>query len=306
MGDGILNGSISIDLEPEQVIDEVGSDRVNDWANTDDLQVLVENIRKRGQKQPIMVRPKNPDWRPDSSIPLKISPDEVFVIQSGRRRMEACRKLGIKVRAFCAPQQDEMSLRLQDLYERLNDNMVRNNLCPWEFLLSVGTVTSDLQQTKPTPRQAEIADLLQVNRSYISTGLQIFENREALVAQFPSITTGSHRDIRNAIFMLDKNAPSSETAGPEEFPRPTFLNNDEPAPVETRGSVGPADAENPARSRRHDGGSARWVEFENIRVKTKLTRRNVTFALPLIDLDDQQVDRLAAALNRELGAIRNS
>jgi ParB family transcriptional regulator, chromosome partitioning protein len=82
----LASGSVVVELDPEQVEPSFISDRL---APTDDPQyrLLVESIRKDGQKIPILVRP-----RPDRG--------GIYQIAYGHRRWHVARELGITVRAI--------------------------------------------------------------------------------------------------------------------------------------------------------------------------------------------------------------
>lgn len=68
---GILSGTVALELDPAQIEDAVGSDRVAGWQEDDDFQQLIANIKRRGQTQPICMRPSGDDWRPNDDNPLK-------------------------------------------------------------------------------------------------------------------------------------------------------------------------------------------------------------------------------------------
>jgi ParB family chromosome partitioning protein len=82
----LASGSLVVELDPEQVEPSFITDRL---APTDDPQyrLLVESIRKEGQKIPILVRPQ----------PNKSS---IYQIAYGHRRWHVARELGITVRAI--------------------------------------------------------------------------------------------------------------------------------------------------------------------------------------------------------------
>lgn len=82
----LTNGSVVVELEPEQLEPSFISDRL---APTDDPQYrqLVDSIRKHGQKIPILVRPK-------------ADKDNIYQIAYGHRRWHAARELAVTVRAI--------------------------------------------------------------------------------------------------------------------------------------------------------------------------------------------------------------
>lgn len=173
--EGITAGMVAIALDVDQVVDKVGTDRLTDWEKDEDFQALVANIKRRGQKQPIRVRPESADWRPDSDNPLKTNDN--FIIQSGRRRLEACRSLGIKVNAIIAlPEADQMQA---DLEERFHENTMRRDLNGFEELVSIGVLAQGLRDMS----QQDIATRLGVSQGDVSLGLSCVEFRRQILAQ---------------------------------------------------------------------------------------------------------------------------
>ncbi|MGB7318005.1 MAG: hypothetical protein WBC85_08575, partial [Planktotalea sp.] len=62
---GILNGTVALALDAGQIVDSAGSDRVGDWQTDEAFEALKANIQRRGQTQPIRVRPVDARWRPN-------------------------------------------------------------------------------------------------------------------------------------------------------------------------------------------------------------------------------------------------
>lgn len=170
---GVMAGTVALELDPDQIEDSVGSDRVTEWQTDEDFQALVANIKRRGQTQPIRVRPSDPDWQADESDPLKT--DARFVIQSGRRRLEACRQLGRSVLAIIATEEGDRTLA--DLEERFHENTMRRNLNGFEELLSIGLLAESLKELT----QTEIAERLSVAQGDVSLGLACVELREIIL-----------------------------------------------------------------------------------------------------------------------------
>lgn len=186
----ILRGGVSLEIPTNQIDEnpEVGSDRVGDWKDDPDLEILIHNIRERGQLQPIRVRPADSGWRPHKIDAFKIDPDDRFVIQSGRRRLEACKRLGIPVLAHLVV--DLEGLDLADLEERYFENTMRKDLSGFERLLSIGALSKKLGGMS----QHEIAKRLGVSQPYVSGGLKVIEN-EDLIEERIDTKTASIRDI---------------------------------------------------------------------------------------------------------------
>lgn len=175
LSDGILNGTVSIELLPGQIEDPTGSDRQNGWENSEDFKALVANIKRRGQTQPIRVRPKDPNWRPSQDHPLETA--DAFIIQSGRRRLAACQALNRKVTALIATVEGEAALA--DLEERFHENTMRKNLSGFEELLSVGLIADALGDLS----QQAIAERLAVSQNDVSLGRACVEMHDQIVAQ---------------------------------------------------------------------------------------------------------------------------
>lgn len=179
--DGIKGGMVAIALDPAQVTDSVGTDRLTDWEKDEDFQQLVANIKRRGQMQPIRVRPENANWMPDASNPMETK--DKFIIQSGRRRLEACRALGITVNAIIAlPEADQMQA---DLEERFHENTMRRDLNGFEELVSIGVLAQGLRDMS----QQDIATRLGVPQGDVSLGLACVEHRRVILEQVDIATT---------------------------------------------------------------------------------------------------------------------
>ncbi len=188
--DGLKAGTVVIKLKPEQIEDSVGSDRLTAWEKDEDFLALVANIKRRGQKQPIRVRPKVENWEPDPSNPL-ISSDK-FYIQSGRRRLAACEKLGIPVDAIISTEQG--NLALSDLEERFHENTMRRALNGFEELVSIGLLASSLKELT----QTEIAERLGVAQGDVSLGLACLEHREVILG-FVDVANTPKRAYRSIL-----------------------------------------------------------------------------------------------------------
>jgi ParB family chromosome partitioning protein len=93
------DGGADTSLDPAQVLDRYPPDRVREAFADETFLQLVRSIEANGQDQPILVRPH-------PTLP------ERYEIAYGRRRREACRQLGIKVRARVKPLSDDELLRV--------------------------------------------------------------------------------------------------------------------------------------------------------------------------------------------------
>ena len=201
MVDAVLAGTLALELDPSQVVDDVGSDRVTEWQADDDFEKLVANIGRRGQTQPIRVRPEDPTWAPDEADPQRT--EARFVIQSGRRRLEACRRLGRPVLAVVSTVEGDQALA--DLEERFAENTMRRNLNGFEELLSIGLLAesmSDLTQT-------EIADRIGVTQGDVSLGQACLGLREQIMEEV-DIENTPKRAYRSIVPKLKRGEPLAE------------------------------------------------------------------------------------------------
>ena len=199
--DGVKAGTVVIKLDPDQIEDSVGSDRVTAWEQDEDFATLVANIKRRGQKQPIRVRPKSKDWEPDPSNPL-ITKDK-FYIQSGRRRLAACAKIGIQVEAVIATEDGDLALA--DLEERFHENTMRKALNGFEELISIGLLAASLQELT----QMEISERLGVAQGDVSLGMACLEHRNAILANVDVANTAK-REYRKILPKLKRGEPLKE------------------------------------------------------------------------------------------------
>ncbi len=182
----IMCGQFSVELDADQAIESVGSDRLHGWEDDEEFTTLKENIRVRGQTQPIRVRPADPDWKPTENDPTHIPPDAQFYVQSGRRRLAACRQLGIRVLAIIASGSstfgdqgsgyDEKAL--SDLEERFAENTIRKSLTPLERMLSIGQIAFRLKAEEDL-KQSEIGRRLHVKQAEVSQALKLWRDWEA-------------------------------------------------------------------------------------------------------------------------------
>lgn len=187
---GVLSGTLALELEPSQIRDEAGSDRLSEWRKEPEFQALVDNIKRRGQTQPIRVRPVKADWHPQPDVPLQTA--DPFIIQSGRRRLAACQMLGLKVKAVVSTDRGDQALA--DLEERFHENTMRKNLSGFEELLSVGLIADALGDLS----QSEIAQRLSVSQNDVSLGRSCVEMHDQIVKAV-NVNTTPKRAYREII-----------------------------------------------------------------------------------------------------------
>lgn len=199
---GLLEGRLPIRVSAASIEDPLGSDRVlaGPQEDADDdsegFRALVENIRHRGLRSPLRVRPADPAWRPDPAAPQRV--DGVsFILQSGRRRLAACRELGIDPLVFLSFVEAK-DAPLEDLRERFFENAIRRQLAPFEKLLSIGMIA----EATPGTTQDQIAEIVGIPQTAVSRGLAVLRHREALIERLPSPATASLRDIQAVLSEL--------------------------------------------------------------------------------------------------------
>lgn len=199
--DDLASGALPIRIPADRIIDEIGSDRIAGVEDSD-LASLAENIRRRGLRVPIRVRPADPAWRPDPADPYATG-DMTFVLQSGRRRLAACRLIGVDPLAFLSMSTDGAP-RLDDLTERFFENVQRRDLTTFEKLFSVGIIAEAIG----ADTQGQVAEILGCDKSLVSRGVAVFTHRDALEARGLDLVTATLRDIDAALTALRKARPA--------------------------------------------------------------------------------------------------
>lgn len=192
----VMAGEVSIKIDPTQIQDEIQSDRLGDWKQGAEFEALKANIARRGQTQPIRVRPCDPGWKPKDSDPLNIDSEARFFLQSGRRRLAACIELGIPVLAvigqktesvFDAAEQGDHVLA--DLEERFAENMIRKDLRPLERYLSIGRIAQHLKAEDNKLTQTQIAETIGVGQWEVSLSLKFWKHEGEVRDIFPEGAT---------------------------------------------------------------------------------------------------------------------
>jgi ParB/RepB/Spo0J family partition protein len=205
LADGIAGGIIPVGINADQIdAKHVESDRQSGWDTDEDFQLLMQNIRDRGQIQPVVVRPVEKDWRPSENTPMAVRESDRFILLSGRRRHLACVKLGVPVRAIIRVKEDEL-----DIEERFFENTVRRGLTQLEFHISVGQIADARDWS-----QTEVAKRLGVTQSRVSKALKIFRHLSALLDAYPDANSLSRDDLYAAVDHV--SGAGSQDAAPLE------------------------------------------------------------------------------------------
>lgn len=163
-------GVFLIDVEPNQIIDEVGSDRTVETGDREKFEKLRDDISQRTQTTPIRVRPRDPNWTPDEA-------GSEFLLQSGRRRLQACKDLNLKVLALVTAVTNEDDLHLEDLLERFQENSMREDLSGFERYISIGEIAACLEDLD----QDGVGEKIGVNRTEVSVGTSVYNLKQDLV-----------------------------------------------------------------------------------------------------------------------------
>lgn len=193
--EGLLSGRVPLSIPVSQITDAVGTDREEDPTSGAEFDALVDNIRRRGLRTPIRVRPEDPDWRPDPETPEEVGAAR-FVLQSGRRRLEACRRLERPVLAFLSfPEAGAVEdPTLDDLQERYFENTLRQDLTTFERLSSVGLIAERM----PDMTQEQVAEILGVNPANVSRGRAVLAYGDRLRADL-DLSRATRREIDVAL-----------------------------------------------------------------------------------------------------------
>jgi ParB-like chromosome segregation protein Spo0J len=199
-------GLAVVAIPSDRIDDAVGSDRTAGWEDDPEFAALVDDIARRGQTTPVRVRPADPAWTPGPGGPS--DPGEGrFLLQSGRRRVAACRRLGRAVLALVATPEGEAEMA--DLEERFLENRMRKALSGFEELVSIGVIA----RRWPDLGQREIARRLGVPHPDVSLGLACLDLGPVIMERVDVAATPK-RAYRDLIPRL-----RAEAEGAAEVPR---------------------------------------------------------------------------------------
>ena len=98
----LARGDLVLRIPPDQIVEGAAAGGAADDAA---LAALARSLEREGQREPVLVRPLDPGpgRQPDASYPWLIDRDERFALVDGRRRLAACRRLGVAVRCRLLP-----------------------------------------------------------------------------------------------------------------------------------------------------------------------------------------------------------
>lgn len=212
--DRLLNGNLVVELSPEQIIDSIGSDRAAGWEDDEAFAALKDSIRENGQDVPIQLKSEDPNWRPSFSEADGLVLEGVrFRVISGRRRLEAARQLGLRVRAVCLPQNDEVTL--DELHRRFRENVERENLTLVEELLAIGEMFSHEKTLSRKVTGRTLAKALGVAEAKVSRARAVFEHKDRLFAEIANPKALTLHQLDKIIPALRAGEPLPALSNPD-------------------------------------------------------------------------------------------
>ena len=215
IADDILNGRHELRLSPDQITDTVGTDRRDDWIQQDAFQSLLSSIEDNGQDTPILVWPKDENWKPDNLEPENIA-DVQFILLTGRRRHAAAEKLGLSLRAVLADpgKRDSNDRQFEMLFMRFRENKERENLGAFENLLSIGEMYETLRKSSGEgPLYAKaFAKRIGVHESTVSRGRAVYKARKEILNIFKNVYDMSFPELQTALSSLSGEGAKEATS----------------------------------------------------------------------------------------------
>ncbi|WP_424140169.1 ParB/RepB/Spo0J family partition protein [Roseomonas chloroacetimidivorans] len=175
-------------IDPSRIEDTLPPDRFEASYSPDEIAGLAENIRQRGQDLAILVRPK-----PGSA------PGEAYEIAAGKRRLAACRLLGITVLARVRDLSDDGMLAA-----RFSENHHREDLSAFE---RARYFAQTMERTGLNG--SELAAIYGVDKSLISHLLKLTHIPDAVVRSFRNPRSVSFRKARELLEVLTRD-PTAE------------------------------------------------------------------------------------------------
>ena len=201
----ILNGRHEVSLSPDQISDPMGTDRRQDWMSHEAFRSLVNSIATNGQDTPILVWPEDPDWQPDPMVPTNVA-GVPFVMLTGRRRLAAASELGVPLRAILAPPdvRNAENSKFEMLFLRFRENEERENLSPFERLVSIGEMYETLASGEEKLTAVAFAKKIGVHESIISRARSVFAAQDQILNTFKNVYNMSFRDLQGALASLER------------------------------------------------------------------------------------------------------
>jgi len=140
---------------------EIDPDHIDTAGRLDDrLQIEIEGLKasisRNGQRVPILVRPLEGDR---------------YSLIYGRRRLEACRALGIKVRAIVTEMESDQALR-----DQLLENQERRDLSFIERALVAAALLDGDHLSPPERTNKGVAEVLNLTEAGVSQLLSVVRN----------------------------------------------------------------------------------------------------------------------------------
>lgn len=215
----ILSGRQELRIDPDQIVDVIGTDRRGDWRDQEAFEALKDSIAKNGQDTPIHVWPADPNWRPDPRAPENVE-GVAFHLIVGRRRHAILSALGVPVRALLVPQTQRGSKeeQFEMLFMRFRENEERENLGAFERLVSIGEMFEQLQNAAPERKLSatEFAQRVGVHNSAVSRGRAVYAARDRILHTCKNAFDLSHRDLEKVLNDLSGKAekPTKRPARP--------------------------------------------------------------------------------------------
>ncbi|PVA09059.1 hypothetical protein DC366_16005 [Pelagivirga sediminicola] len=189
------------------VVDRLGTDRRVDWQSQEAFQSLKNSIAANGQDTPIQVWPSDPNWKPDPLDPENVDGVQ-FELITGRRRHAIAEMLDLPLRAVLASpekrgtEDEEFEL----LFMRFRENEERENLGPFERLLSIGEMFENLKASSVSRDVTAVsfAKRIGVHESIVSRGRAVFRDREQILNKFKNAYDLSFPDLQKAVSSLSE------------------------------------------------------------------------------------------------------
>jgi len=215
----IMLGQQELQLNADQIIDKLGTDRREDWRDQESFQKTKTSIEQHGQDTPIQVWPEDPDWRPDEREPTNVDGIK-FELIVGRRRTAILEALGQPIRAILVPQRrrgtNEEQFEL--LFMRFRENEERENLSAFERLVAIGEMFEGLQSANPDDKLTAItfAKRVGVHESVVSRGRAVFNAKDQILHACKNVYSLSHRELEKVLNDLSDKVSRKSKKKPTE------------------------------------------------------------------------------------------